>query len=614
MCARAQAPRVRVGSRRVRLWRAFFSCSPRTPPFLSRTRAGPPRWRPTPPHMELLAYSPLHPGRGRGGWRAGPGRAGLLKRAVRARACASSQRGFRKQGAPTAFFSPRTPHLFGRASPPPPRPLTLSPTLSALQTMTSRLLNVVLAMACIRRPDTMPSTSAKKEEAALVRSSKPAFFSAQGAVRFIRALPASKTAAKKLAAEVKAKEQAGLDHKKLTAVITTATFATSRRPATAGAAGDVRTARRVRFTLPSDAEKVMEAAEVGVVTAPTTPSTAGTCLPSWEQAAAAAASREAAAVELFITEFLMDALQCGAPTLRPCYMIQGLIVHRHDIVRAFRKMKREAAAAGFGPDAVALATLFAAGVEAAPAPVKVGRAQRFAPYFNMLDLILHENVHEQRASARAAVAAAAGPDAKAMACLFSIAGPSPARLLAFEAVARAFAHPTTIGEAGLASVGAAALMKELDRAADGWAAVEVEEEAEAEVVALVAPSTTTATPAPPAFPARTWAQVVSGESGEKPASNAEMATLPVPDSEEAEEKEATPEAVIEVEEEVEAEAEVVALVAPSTTTANLAPPTVPTARTWDQVVCKDVPSAADNESAWARLRAHESLRAWARMQ
>ena len=547
--------------------------------------------------------------------RAGPGgptKACCVRTSSR-RARAFSQRGFRKQGSDSLFPPSYAPFFWPRLSSPTPSH-TLPPTLPALQAMPSRLLNIALSMTCIHRPDTMPSTSAKKEEAALVRSSKPAFFSAQGAVRFIRALPASKTAAKKLAAEVKAKEQAGLDHKKLTAVITTATFATSRRPATAGAAGDVRTARRVRFTLPSDAEKVMEAAEVGVVAAPTTPSTAGTCLPSWEQAAAAAASREAAAVELFITEFLMDALQCGAPTLRPCYMIQGLIVHRHDIVRAFRKMKREAAAAGFGPDAVALATLFAAGVEAAPAPVKVGRAQRFAPYFNMLDLILHENVHEQRASARAAVAAAAGPDAKAMACLFSIAGPSPARLLAFEAVARAFAHPTTIGEAGLASVGAAALMKELDRAADGWAAVEVEEEAEAEVVALVAPSTTTATPAPPAFPARTWAQVVSGESGEKPASNAEMATLPVPDSEEADEKEATPEAVIEVEEEVEAEAEVVALVAPSTTTANPAPPTVPTARTWAQVVCKDVPSAADNESAWARLRAHESLRAWARMQ
>jgi len=428
VCARAQAPRVRVGSRRVRLWRAFFSCSPRTPPFLSRTRAGPPRWRPTPPHMELLAYSPLHPGRGRGGWRAGPGRAGLLKRAVRARACASSQRGFRKQGAPTAFFSPRTPHLFGRASPPPPRPLTLSPTLSALQTMTSRLLNVVLAMACIRRPDTMPSTSAKKEEAALVRSSKPAFFPARGAARSIKALPASKVAAKKLAAA--AKKQAGAaQKKKLTAVITTSSFAASRRPATAGTARDVRTARRVRFTLPSVVEEVMEEEEVKedgelgvVVAAPTTTMAAA----AWQRTTAAAWQR----IE-------------------------------------------ELAAAAASKNAAA---------------------------------------RKQQASARAARAAAS--DAKAVACLLrglwrAILGSSSARLLAFEAVARAFAHPATIGEAGGALAGASTLMKELNRAAAGWAAVEVEEEAEAEVVALVAPSTTTATPAPPAgAPLRTWAQVV----------------------------------------------------------------------------------------------------------
>ena len=304
--------------------------------------------------------------------------------------------------------------------------------------MTSRLLNVVLAMACIRRPDTMPSTSAKKEEAALVRSSKPAFFPARGAARSIKALPASKVAAKKLAAAAK-KLAGAAQKKKLTAVITTSSFAASRRPATAGTARDVRTARRVRFTLPSVVEEVMEEEEVKedgelgvVVAAPTTTMAAA----AWQRTTAAAWQRTLTAA-------------------------------------AARQRIEELAAAAASKNAAA---------------------------------------RKQQASARAARAAAS--DAKAVACLLrglwrAILGSSSARLLAFEAVARAFAHPATIGEAGGALAGASTLMKELNRAAAGWAAVEVEEEAEAEVVALVAPSTTTATPAPPAgAPLRTWAQVV----------------------------------------------------------------------------------------------------------
>ena len=106
-------------------------------------------------------------------------------------------------------------------------------------------------------------------------------------------------------------------------------------------------------------------------------------------------------------------------------------------------------------------------------------------------------------------------------------------------------------------------------------------------------------PTPPAVPARTWAQVVSGE---KPSTHAGTATLPSPDGEEVEEKEATQEAVVEEEEGVEAKVEVVALVAPSTTTATPAPPAVQAGRTWAQVVDSSAPSAADNEAAWARLR------------
>jgi hypothetical protein len=206
------------------------------------------------------------------------------------------------------------------------------------------------------------------------------------------------------------------------------------------------------------------------------------------------------------------------------------------------------------------------------------------------DAIVRRNPHEARLvvrSARKAVARTAAAPAPAPvrpAGWPTMAGPAPARLLALEAVGRAFAHPASIVGAGAAVEGAAVLLKELERAAGGWAVPEavvvVEAEAEAEVeaeaaaapavpapaveaeveaVAPVSPAPAAATPAPQ----RTWAQIVRG---------AAPATA----------------AVVEKEEEVEAVVEAVPPRAPTPPAAPAprvpTPPAAPAPRTWAQVI------------------------------